>query len=249
MTRVLHVGHELTGDGHVWAPKVVELLARYGEPRLLDLCSGGGGPVLGVVKILEEKHGLLPYLTLTDLIPNRQTAEELNGRSERCVYVTESVDARNVPNHLKGVRTVFSGFHHLPPEPAFGLLKNAFDQRQHIFIGETTKRTPAAMRKYAWATKHFFQITRRIEPTLLQRVFTFVLPVLPAMLGWDNVVSCLRTYSHREVMSWVNQLRAPDYRWEVGELWNPAIDTVYPYIMGYPLSPSGSVKSPEAPRS
>jgi hypothetical protein len=81
-------------------------------------------------------------------------------------------------------------------------------------------------------------MTRRISPTPAQRLFTFAVPILPFMLGWDNLVSCLRTYSRREVLEFISQLQSDDYRWEIGELWNPALDTAYPYIMGYPVPES-----------
>lgn len=237
MTRVLHFLHEATQDGRVWAPKVVELLERYGEPKIVDLCSGGGGPVLEVVRILEHEHGVRPTLTLTDIIPNLQSAREINARKDHRTYITEPIDATNVPEHLKGVRTVFSGFHHLTPRLAMGLLKHAFETRQHIFIGETTKRSLEAVKIYASAVPHFLEVTKAIDPTPAQRFFTFVLPILPGMLGWDNVVSCLRTYSKEDLDPWLEELSSDDYVWEVGELWNPRLKTHYPYIMGYPVKP------------
>ena len=56
------------------------------------------------------------------------------------------------------------------------------------------------------------------------------------MLAWDYVVSCLRTYSPRELRGFASQLQAEDYRWEIGRLKNPRLPSYYPYIMGYPVS-------------
>jgi hypothetical protein len=175
-------------------------------------------------------------LTLTDLIPNLRTADEINRQGPNRVYVTKSVSATNVPNDWQGVRTVFSGLHHMKPEIAFNLLKNAFDNGQCIFVGETTKRSLRALRVYSKAPIHFFAATRLIDPTPAQRALTFAIPVLPLMLGWDNIVSCLRTYSSRELTDFVDRLRSRYYHWEIGELYNPVLDTPYPYIMGYPMS-------------
>jgi len=235
MTRVMHVSHRQTEDGRVWAPKILELMERSGEKRLVDLCSGGGGPVLDLVRILESEYKVEVHLTLTDLIPNLKTAEEINGKNPNRVYVTESVSAADVPNDWPGVRTVFSGLHHMKPEIAFSFLKNAFDTRKYIFIGETTKRCLQSIKKYAKAPRHFFAATRQINPTKAQSLLTFHVPVLPAMLGWDNVVSCLRTYSASEVRAFISRLSSPDYKWDIGELYNPVMDVPYPYIMGYPV--------------
>jgi len=234
MTSVMHVCHHETGDGYVWAPKVMELLDRSGENRILDLCSGGGGPVLDLVRVLEGEFHREVHLTLTDLIPNLHTAQSINGRSPNRTYVTQSINATDVPADWGGVRTVFSGLHHMRPEIAFGFLKNAFDLRRCIFVGETTKRALSTMKKYAKATKAFFDATNKINPTPVQRFLTFKLPVLPAMLGWDNVMSCIRTYTEDELRGFIRRLSAPDYRWEMGELYNPAMDTPYPYVMGVP---------------
>lgn len=234
MTRVMRLGHEESKDGNVWAPKLLELIQRSGHTRVVDLCSGGGGPVLQLARTLKEGHGIDIHVTLTDLFPNLQSATEINQRGENVEYITDSVSATNVPNSLTGIRTAFSGLHHLRPDMAFALLKNAFDNRQYIFLGETTCRTVRSIETYVWAVPYFFDATMRIDSTRLQRFFALRVPILPLMLGWDNVVSCLRTYSSRELVEFTNRLSSSDYCWEVGSLCNPKLCVRYPYIMGYP---------------
>jgi len=234
MTRMLRVCHHNMQNGRVWGPKVLELMQRSGENRIVDLCSGGGGPVLDMIRILEEDHGLKPQLTMTDLIPNLRTAQEINAQAGNKIYITTPINATDVPAELQGIRTVFSGFHHLKEDLAFRLLQNAFDARQHIFISETTYRSVKAMVTYGLAFLWFFFLTPRIRPTFWQLIFTYLIPILPLMLGWDNVVSCLRTYSEDELRGFASQLQSDDYHWQIGELQNPRLPTPYPYIMGYP---------------
>ena len=93
MTSILHVSHRQTEDGRVWAPKVIELMDRCGEKRIVDLCSGGGGPVLDLVRILEGEYKLEVQLTLTDVIPNLRAAEEINGQGPNRVYITTPMSA------------------------------------------------------------------------------------------------------------------------------------------------------------
>jgi hypothetical protein len=235
MTRILHICHKQTEDGSVWAPKVIELIEKSGQKKIVDLCSGGGGPVLDLVRILKDNYKVDINLTLTDLIPNLQTAAEINKQGKNRVYVTDSISATDVPNDLQGIRTVFSGFHHLRPVIAFNLLKNAFDNRQFIFIGETTNRSLRAIRCYGRAPIYFFPMTKLIEPTSIQRFFTFFIPILPFMLGWDNVISCIRSYSPDELKEFTDQLSSDDYRWEIGQLYNSKLNIPYFYIMGYPV--------------
>lgn len=192
--------------------------------------------MLDLVRVLEGEYGRRIHLTMTDLIPNQQTAKAINSEGPNRVYITYSVNATDVPSDWTGVRTVFSGLHHMKPEIAFRFLKNAFDLRRSIFVGETTKRSLPIMLKYAKATRHFFPAAHKINPTPAQSFLTFRLPVLPVMLGWDNVMSCLRTYSKDELLGFTQRLSAPDYQWEVGELYNPVLDAPYPYVMGYPAA-------------
>src|SRR5512133_178013 len=178
MTRVLNVCHEQSQDGRVWAVKVRELIEKSGQTRIVDLCSGGGGPVLQMAKVLREEHGIDVHVTLTDFIPNLQSAAEINGTRKDVVYITDSINATDVPNHLLGIRTAFSGLHHLRQKDARALLKNAFDNRQCIFLGETTTRSFQAIVMYTCAARYFGDLARQTTLTPKQSFFTYRLPVL-----------------------------------------------------------------------
>lgn len=237
LSRARHHLHEVSQDGRIWAPKILELLKRYGAPKIVDLYSGSGDPILEVARILERDHGIRAHITLTDQNPNLLTAAEINARDDDRTYVTDSVDTTDVPTTYEGVRTILSAFHRLPPEAAYNLLKHAFNTRQHIFIGETTQRSIRAMWTHATALKRCDETNPPVGTTRAQELLTLRLPVLPTMLAWDNIVSCLRTYSHEELAPWLEELSAADYRWEVGELWNSNVQISYPYLMGYPITP------------
>ena len=120
--------------------------------------------------------------------------------------------------------------------PSGGLLS----ARVRIFSGRFAQ---GDRYRLSWARPCCSIISRtspRIRPTFWQLVFTYLIPILPLMLGWDNVVSCLRTYSGDELRGFASQLQSDDYHWEIGELQNPRLPTPYPYIMGYPTRRSSA---------
>lgn len=239
MTRIMRLGHMQLENGKVWGPKLTELLQRGKTSNIVDLCSGGGGPILDVSRILEDQYNLELHITLTDIIPNLQTASDINQKGDKIRYVTDPIDASSVPACYKGVRTVFSGLHHLKDTVVVSFLQNAFDSRQCIFIGETTHRSWKAIKAFGVAAKYFFPMTKFIFPTPLQRFFTYFVPILPLMLGWDNVISCLRTYSTDELKEFTSKFRSNDYIWEIGELKSPKFDHPFTYLMGYPRVKTG----------
>ena len=123
------------------APRVRRLLAVGGTARIVDLCSGGSGQLLLLVKDLADA-GVPVRATMTDLYPNVPAFEEIGGQSGgRIGFETRSVDARNVPADLTGLRTIFNGFHHLRPADARSVLHAAAAARQPIAIFELSERT------------------------------------------------------------------------------------------------------------
>jgi hypothetical protein len=98
---------------------------------IVDLCSGGGGALVG----LAERGALGPVdeIVLTDLYPNAAAFALAERRLPPgvCRGVPTPVDASDVPPELRGgVRTLFNSLHHLPPPLVLRVLGDAARQGQ-----------------------------------------------------------------------------------------------------------------------
>jgi hypothetical protein len=201
---------------------------------IVDLCSGSGGPWLDLSRKL---RGGTPYrIWLTDKFPNLTAFENLKAASGNSIDVhRRSVDATNVPIELKGFRTLFSSFHHFSPAQARAILQNAADARQGIGIFEITSRTALAIgMMFLWFLTPF-AFTPFIRPFRWSRfLYTYVLPIIPLVLLFDGVVSCLRTYRTGELRELTYGLVAPEYRWIIGEHCGTFRGLPISYLIGYP---------------
>ncbi|MEM1347439.1 MAG: hypothetical protein AAGI01_02715 [Myxococcota bacterium] len=177
-------------------PELAEVFRTTDHRRIVDLCSGAGGPVLWTVERLRDEHGIEVALTVTDLFPNEAA---WNKRS--LAGYPEPVDARDVPaESLKGVRTIFAGFHHFTPEDARAIMQDAVRHGQPLVVVEATRRTPFWIFATALSFLQLFwasAVMRPIRP--LAMVCTYLVPVLPLVAAWDGIVSCLRTYTPEEL--------------------------------------------------
>ncbi|MCA9704223.1 MAG: class I SAM-dependent methyltransferase [Myxococcales bacterium] len=105
------------------------------EAVIVDLCSGSGGPMPRVAEQLVERFPGL-RVTLTDLYPKPEVV-----RSDRAVrYHPEPVDARAVPAHLVGIRTMFSALHHFEPSQVQQMLADAAHKGQPVAFFEFQRR-------------------------------------------------------------------------------------------------------------
>jgi hypothetical protein len=182
-------------ESHAYRPiagKLREAVARSGAERIVDLCSGGGGPWLGLYDDVADGRPL--HVCLTDLYPNARLlrGELPDGLSAR----PEPVDARSVPDQLRGYRTIFSSLHHLDPPEARAVLEDAFRRREGIGVFEGARRSALTLALVAGVPLVAVRCAVGARPVRWQRiVWTCVVPVVPAMLLVDGVLSCLRSYS------------------------------------------------------
>lgn len=216
---------------------LAQVLRATNSTRVLDLGSGGAGPLLQLLDGLAQKEGLQAHVTLTDKFPNVPAFQEAVRRDPaRLSFLPESVDATRVPNTQAGVRTLFQLFHHLPPDVAFGVLKDAVRNRQGIAIFEVTERTPKGLLLSLFLPALVFLLTPFVRPfSFLRLLFTYVLPVLPLVILWDGLVSHLRSYTRPELSAMLDRLSAldgPPYVWTFGQNQSALIPVFW--LTGYP---------------
>src|SRR6266545_1271357 len=130
------------GDMHrAMVPFLEEALQGGRTTHIVDLCSGGSGPIPAIVSELRQK-GKVVTATLTDLYPNVPALERAAAGSDGAIdFVAQPVDARAVPQELHGLRTLFNGFHHFRPADAQAILRDAAAARQPIAIFEVSRRS------------------------------------------------------------------------------------------------------------
>ncbi len=120
---------------------VAEALRISRANHVVDLCSGGAGPMPALLQALAA-NGMKPHVTLTDRFPNRPAFQRMADASNRQIsFHTGPVDARAVPAELHGLRTMFNAFHHFAPSAALAVLRDAVQARQPIGIFEIPDRS------------------------------------------------------------------------------------------------------------
>ena len=198
------------------APLVARVLEQSGTRRIIDLCSGGSGPLLLIVADLAEQ-GIDVKATLTDLFPNIPAFAEIAAASRgRIDFERQPVDARDVPPRLDGLRTIFNGFHHLKPADARAILHAAASARQPIAIFEISERSPRTLPVLltplaVWIATPF------MRPFTWRRLFwTYLVPLVPLTCLWDGIASQLRAYTVRELRDM--SAASPPMRWEIGQV-------------------------------
>jgi hypothetical protein len=220
----------------------VEVLLRglraSGSNELLDLGSGGGGPMPRLRRLLEEQHGLKAQLVLSDKFPNAQARERARAHGEGVTFLERSVDVMQVPPELRGMRTLVNALHHFRPEQARAVLADAQAKGVPIAVFEMLHRTPGGLLTTLLIPLFVLLFTLLIRPlTPLRLLFTYVVPLMPLLIFWDGLASTLRMYNPAELRAMTDSLAREGYTWEVGEVKRPGLPTIT-YVLGLPSTPA-----------
>lgn len=234
-TAFLEFAERTSGHGRMLVEPLERALDATGETRIVDLCSGGGGPAATIADEL-AKRGRKVTVTLTDLYPNVPAFEHAARGSGGAVEGrAEPVDATAVPAELTGFRTMFNAFHHFPPEQARKILADAVARRQPIGVFEVVSREAPMLLGLLLAP-----ITVTLSMPMWRPfrwpwvLWTWLVPAMQPFVLWDGVVSWLRIYSVEELKVLVAQIDAPDWVWDIGtvKLGNAPLHGTY--LVGYP---------------
>ncbi len=206
--------------------------------QVVDLCSGGSGPWLWLHKLLRKTGGSPITIFLTDKFPNISAFENVRQSSNEVVsFYPRSVDAARLPPDLSGFRTIFTSFHHFTPEQAVAILQNAVDAGQGIGIFEAASRRPLTILSTILMPLGSLVTTPFVKPFKISRLlWTYVIPVIPFVLYFDGIVSCLRAYSQNELRNLVAHVSSKGYVWRIGEQCGGL--TPITFLVGYPKEAS-----------
>lgn len=214
-------------------PQLAQAVRASKATRIIDLCSGSGGPVVDVQRQL-RKEGCHVPMTLTDLFPDQAAWDYVRREAgEGIDYVLEPVDATAVPEHLTGFRTLFTAFHHFRPAEAAKILIGAMERREGIGIFEQTERAPVPM----FVTLAYIPLTLLAMPFVRpfswsRLAWTYLPPVAPLYAWWEGFASCWRSYTLNELKSLLDSLPANDYVWKLGRV--RGVPAGVTYLVGYP---------------
>jgi len=236
VTDALQFGFNLLKSYAPIAPLLQSALDSTGSISIVDMCSGGGGPWFDLSRRLQcgTSGSVGLQVWLTDKYPNLKAFQNVRATSEnRIAFYPESVDATKVPRELKGLRTMFTSFHHFSPDDARAILQDAVDAGESIAIFEVPRRAWSTISLTFAFVFMLFIGTPWVRPFRWSRLlWTYLVPILPLVLLFDGVVSCLRTYRPRELREMVETLTANEYQWEMGEHASGKVPITY--LIGYP---------------
>jgi hypothetical protein len=209
--------------------------------RVLDLCSGAGGPWLWLCQLVEQE-GYLPIdIWLTDRFPPARTFDlkSIDSRN-RIHFHPAPVDATNAPSDLNGFRTLFTSFHHFKPQEARAILQDAVNKREGIGIFEVPRRCFLTILLVFAIPVADLMLVPFMRPFRWSRlIWNYLIPVIPMVLWFDGIVSCLRTYSPSELGELITALAANNYRWDIGEERGSLLPVSVTYLIGFP-NPRGT---------
>jgi hypothetical protein len=211
-----------------------------GTDRIVDLCSGGGGPSLAVCGEMSKAGEHALPITLTDKFPNIEGFRRAAAASEGALTCVERpVDATAVPEELHGFRTLYTSFHHFAPPAARAILRDAVQKREGIGIFEYTERNFWIWGLPLLLTPLFVMLMMPfVRPFKVSHLlWTYLVPLAPMTGAWDGVVSCLRTYSPAELLALAGEVDGGEYKWRSGRVRAFGACRVT-YLVGWPRGAS-----------
>lgn len=227
-----------TNSYRVIVPRLRAAMEDSGTHRIVDLCSGGGGPWVRLSEQFATAEGFTVSVRLTDKYPNERALTGAHS-AQGVEFYPLSVDARQIPADLDGFRTIFSTFHHFNPQAARAILVDAVRRRQGIAVFEAAKCSVRTMLVITAVPALCWWVTLRMRPFRWSRmVWTYLLPIVPLTLLVDGVLSCLRAYSIEDLWELTQGLGDSQYKWEIGEQHAGRIGITY--LIGRPLKTSSA---------
>ncbi len=203
--------------------------------QIIDLCSGSGGAIEQIQQNLKKQFNCEIQILLTDKFPNISAYEFLFKKTNGTItYSPEIIDATDVPHNMKGLRTIFSGFHHFDTITAKKVLQNTVDSKQNICIFDGGDKNLLIILIIIFLQPiGFLLFTPFIKPFRFSRIFfTYIIPLIPLCTIWDGIVSISRLYKPSELLQMAESIETKNYLWKSGKIKNK-FGMRITYLTGY----------------
>ncbi|MGH9747476.1 MAG: class I SAM-dependent methyltransferase [Candidatus Acidiferrales bacterium] len=229
---------EATNAYHPIARRLRDAITRTGTSKVLDLFSGAGGPWPSLVREFAADGAKPVEVFLTDRYPSAVNRNgDASGQAERIHFIAESIDANEIPERLAGFRTVFSSFHHFNSADARRFLEDSASRRRGVGVFEVASRHTLTILSILFIPLLNWLVTPFRRPFRWSRLlWTYLIPIVPFVLLFDGLASCLRSYSLADLHKLTNGVAPADYQWEIGEENGGLIPIRVTYLIGFPQS-------------
>jgi len=227
------------------APTISDVISRTNSIEITDLCSGAGGPwhgENGLYNILSRDYGHTGLeVILSDIAPNQVLIETLKKAKGLVSYHETPVNAMNTPPEIeKSLLTLFTCFHHFSPTGAKQIIQNAVTKNLPIAIIEPQQRSLYAMFTVLMLFFVAWLISPFLKPFSKKRMFfTYFVPIVPLILVFDGIMSCLRTYTTQELSLLASEVKGHEnFEWKSGIVrrwqWQWIFPSYIQYFIGIP---------------
>lgn len=181
---------------------------------VIDLCSGAGDYIPGLLKVIREggKNGDLLFYK-TDLFPNKKF---FRTEDEMIRYWQEPLAADQAFGRFDGLFCMFSALHHFDePELLKMFCRAASNNKKFSFFDISQRRfftdilPNIFLPGMLWCTAPFFK-----RFTWKHFVFIYLIPVIPLIVFIDGTLSRMRAYNQQELQNLADRVekRYPMYR-------------------------------------
>jgi hypothetical protein len=109
------------------------------------------------------------------------------------------------------------------------------DNGRGVGVFEMARRSPRTILMICLIPVLDLDLAPTIRPFRWSRLlWTWLVPLVPFVLFYDGLVSCLRAYSHEELATDDRAAERPGYEWQIGEERSGFLPVTY--LLGYPVS-------------
>tara|TARA_Y100000780_G_scaffold196518_2_gene186634 strand:+ start:142267 stop:143058 length:792 start_codon:yes stop_codon:yes gene_type:complete len=187
------------GIHKLWRKEISEFVERQGAESIHDPCAGSGYVNQLIFESLDKNLGAKFYLSdlMTDESP--EFAKQINSLGYQDLkFAEESIDLLKIEASKQMPKMFVNSFHHFNNEQVKEILKNTLGQGKEILVLEYCRKTPDSLVSMLFGgvlSLLFFPFVVEKKFIIPSFIFTYLIPIIPFMLVWDGIVSCLRTHT------------------------------------------------------